>query len=335
MPAPAGFPQPGSLESLAAGPVLERLGAEQGYASGVEVVTAALGGDPKARELIELIGRRLGIGIANAINTFDPDEVVLGGGVAARAGELLLEPARTTALGFVLPGVGEATEIRLARHGAGCGRAGRSPAGGPRAGRGHRGGGGPGPGTQDRAAHGARARRDARAPPLSGRRSLDTPRMSSFERGPKRPGEHGQDERELVARLRDGDEAAFATLVQMYSPALLRLARMYVSTGAVAEEVVQETWLGVLKGLDRFEQRSSLKTWIFRILVNTAKTRGQREARSIPFSSTAPGAPATSPPSTPTASCRPSTRNGPGTGRSAPRAGRPRRTGFSRERRCG
>ena len=66
---------------------------------------------------------------------------------------------------------------------------------------------------------------------------------------------------------------------------MLRVARMYVSTEAVAEDVVQDAWVGVLKGLDGFEGRSSLRTWIFRILVNTAKTRGQREARSIPFSS--------------------------------------------------
>jgi RNA polymerase sigma-70 factor, ECF subfamily len=68
---------------------------------------------------------------------------------------------------------------------------------------------------------------------------------------------------------------------------MLRVAMMYVSTRAVAEEVVQEAWLGVFKGLDRFECRSSLKTWIFRILTNTAKTRGEREGRSIPFSSLA------------------------------------------------
>ena len=66
---------------------------------------------------------------------------------------------------------------------------------------------------------------------------------------------------------------------------MLRIARMYVSTHAVAEDVVQDAWVGVLKGLDGFEGRSSLRTWIFRILVNTAKTRGQREARSLPFSS--------------------------------------------------
>ena len=89
----------------------------------------------------------------------------------------------------------------------------------------------------------------------------------------------------LVAALRGGDETAFMMLVERYQPAMLRIARMYVSTNAVAEDVVQDAWVGVLKGLDGFEGRSSLRTWIFRILVNTAKTRGQREARSLPFSS--------------------------------------------------
>lgn len=89
----------------------------------------------------------------------------------------------------------------------------------------------------------------------------------------------------LVAALRGGDENAFEMLVERYQPAMLRIARMYVSTNAVAEDVVQDAWVGVLKGLDGFEGRSSLRTWIFRILVNTAKTRGQREARSLPFSS--------------------------------------------------
>jgi RNA polymerase sigma-70 factor, ECF subfamily len=92
---------------------------------------------------------------------------------------------------------------------------------------------------------------------------------------------------ELVEALRARDEGAFAALVDRYSGPLLRLARMYVSSDAVAEEVVQETWMGVIRGIDRFEGRSSLKTWIFRILVNVARTRGQREARSIPFSSVA------------------------------------------------
>ena len=76
-------------------------------------------------------------------------------------------------------------------------------------------------------------------------------------------------------------------LVDQLQPAMLRVARMYVSTAAVAEEVVQEAWLGVLRGLHSFEGRSSLRTWIFRILTNIAKTRGQREGRSLPFASLA------------------------------------------------
>jgi RNA polymerase sigma-70 factor (ECF subfamily) len=92
------------------------------------------------------------------------------------------------------------------------------------------------------------------------------------------------DEQQLVAALRAGDERAFETLIERYHRVLLRLALMYVPSRTVAEEVVQETWLGVLQGLARFEGRSSLKTWIFRILTNRARTRGQREGRSIPFS---------------------------------------------------
>jgi len=91
----------------------------------------------------------------------------------------------------------------------------------------------------------------------------------------------------LVQRLRAGDEDAFMTLVDRYGPQMLRVARLYVPTAAIAEDVVSETWLAVLAGLDRFEGRSSLKTWIFRILANRAKTRGLRERRSVPFSSLA------------------------------------------------
>ncbi len=91
----------------------------------------------------------------------------------------------------------------------------------------------------------------------------------------------------LVEGLRAGDEEAFRTLMREYGGAMLRVAQMYVSSRAVAEEVVQEAWLGVLRGIGRFEGRSSLKTWLFRIVANTAKTRGVREARSIPFSSLA------------------------------------------------
>ncbi len=88
----------------------------------------------------------------------------------------------------------------------------------------------------------------------------------------------------LLERLRQGDEAAFASLVDRHHGALLRLAMAYVSDRSIAEEVVQETWMGVLEGVDRFEGRSSLKTWIFRILTNKAKTRGVRESRHVSFS---------------------------------------------------
>ena len=91
-----------------------------------------------------------------------------------------------------------------------------------------------------------------------------------------------------VEALRAGDEKAFMQLVQTYGPSMLRVALLFVKTRAVAEEVVQEAWLGVLTGIHRFEGRSSLKTWIFRILTNTAKTRAEREGRSIPFSALAP-----------------------------------------------
>src|SRR6059058_3363598 len=101
----------------------------------------------------------------------------------------------------------------------------------------------------------------------------------------RRPDELADEQ--LVAALRDGDEGAFIALVGRYGPLMLRVARLYVRTPAVAEEVVQETWLAVLEGIDRFEGRSSLKTWIFRILTNRAKTRGERESRTVPFSALA------------------------------------------------
>lgn len=94
---------------------------------------------------------------------------------------------------------------------------------------------------------------------------------------------------EPVEALRAGDEATFERLVREYSPAMLRVAQLYVGSRAAAEEVVQDTWIGVLNGIGRFEGRSSLKTWIFRILTNIAKTRGQREGRSVPFSALGSG----------------------------------------------
>jgi glucokinase len=135
-PTAGDFPQTGSLEALAAGPVLDRLGAQVAVEhpdsalakmaapgeriDGRDVVRAAHQGDPGAVGALRLLGERLGVGIANAINTFDPDEVVIGGGVSV-AGDLLLDPVRETARRFVLPGVGERTEIRLARHGRDAG----------------------------------------------------------------------------------------------------------------------------------------------------------------------------------------------------------------------
>jgi RNA polymerase sigma-70 factor, ECF subfamily len=101
----------------------------------------------------------------------------------------------------------------------------------------------------------------------------------------ERAGAAASEEAEVLARLRVGDERAFESLVESYHGTMIAVALGYVKTREVAEEVVQEAWLGVLKGLDRFEGRSSLKTWIMRILVNTAMTRGGREARSVPFAS--------------------------------------------------
>ena len=135
-PTAGDFPQEGSLEALAAGRVLDRIGAgivgqrpdsalarmanDGRRIDGHDVVRAAHQGDPDAVGAVRMLAERLGVGIANAINTFDPDEVVIGGGVAV-AGDLLLDPARETARQFVLPGVGERTEIRLARRGGDAG----------------------------------------------------------------------------------------------------------------------------------------------------------------------------------------------------------------------
>jgi RNA polymerase sigma-70 factor, ECF subfamily len=98
------------------------------------------------------------------------------------------------------------------------------------------------------------------------------------------PSTRRADDQELVAALRRGDEDAFRTLVDEYGPFLMRLALMHVPSRAIAEEVVQDTWLAVLNGIDRFEGRSSLRTWIASILLNNARTRGQRERRVLPFS---------------------------------------------------
>src|SRR4051794_26279199 len=102
------------------------------------------------------------------------------------------------------------------------------------------------------------------------------------DRWPGTPPDDG-DERALVGALRHRDERAFAAVVRRHHAAMVRVARLYVADRAVAEEVVQDTWATVFSGIDRFEERSSLKTWIYRILVNRARTRGEREHRTIPF----------------------------------------------------
>ncbi len=95
------------------------------------------------------------------------------------------------------------------------------------------------------------------------------------------------DEDALVAALRRGDESAFAELVDRHTPALLRVAQGYVPTREIAEDVVQDTWIALLKGIDSFEGRSSLRTWIFAIAINIAKNRGIRERREADLAVTA------------------------------------------------
>ena len=116
--------------------------------------------------------------------------------------------------------------------------------------------------------------------------------MSAVERAAElrtRAREQSPDDTRLVQALREGDEAVFTRLVREYGPSMLHVASLYVRNRAAAEEVVQDAWLAVLNGIDRFEGRSTLKTWIYRILTNTAKTRGEREGRSMPFSALARG----------------------------------------------
>ena len=105
----------------------------------------------------------------------------------------------------------------------------------------------------------------------------------------------GDEDAELVAALRSRDERAFAGLVDRYHMSMVRVARAYVSSKEAAEDVVQEAWLGIVQGVGRFEGRSSLKTWMFRIVINKAMTRGTRDARSVPFSSLGPDEPTVDP----------------------------------------
>ena len=106
---------------------------------------------------------------------------------------------------------------------------------------------------------------------------------------PRMPDAPTWDDRDLVASLRVGDEQAFTALVDGWSGSMLRMARTHVPTDSLAEEVVQDTWLAVITGLDRFRGESSLRTWVYRILINQAKTKGVRERRTVPFASLAPG----------------------------------------------
>ena len=126
------------------------------------------------------------------------------------------------------------------------------------------------------------------------------------------------DDQRAIALLRAGDEQAFEALVARHYATMMAVARTYVKSRAVAEEVVQEAWLGVLQSLDRFEGRSSLKTWIIAIVINKAKTRAVREGRSVPFTSLESDEPAVDP-----SRFR-------GAARSTPGIGAPRRHGAPR-----
>ena len=115
--------------------------------------------------------------------------------------------------------------------------------------------------------------------------------MSWIQLRPSRPRDRpeGADaDLELLKRLQSGDEQAFITLVNRHHDSMLRLAKTFVHSHALAEEIVQDTWVGALRGIDRFEGRSSLRTWLLAILVNRARTTGVREARSVPVADTEP-----------------------------------------------
>src|SRR5919197_5129184 len=104
-------------------------------------------------------------------------------------------------------------------------------------------------------------------------------------RGDSRRSSGGRDDERLLDALRRGEESAFARLVDLHHASMVRVARLYVGTAAAAEEVAQEAWIGVLQGLDRFEGRCTLKSWIFAIVANCAKARGAKAKRNVPFSS--------------------------------------------------
>ena len=111
---------------------------------------------------------------------------------------------------------------------------------------------------------------------------IRVPVVSEDGTGPESAG--GAGDTDLMARLRAGDEETFRQLVVRWSPAMLRVARTFVGTAQSAEDVVQDAWVGVLRGLDRFEGRSSLRSWVFTIVINRARTHGVREARTVVWS---------------------------------------------------
>lgn len=115
--------------------------------------------------------------------------------------------------------------------------------------------------------------------------SAETSRGSSLAMPRLKPVPTDESDAAIVARLRAGDEATFASVIQAWSPGMLRAARCFVADAYAAEDVVQEAWLGVLAGLDRFEGRSSVRTWAYQIVVNIARARGRRDARTVPAGS--------------------------------------------------
>jgi RNA polymerase sigma-70 factor, ECF subfamily len=108
--------------------------------------------------------------------------------------------------------------------------------------------------------------------------------MATVDEGARPGAERLAPDADLVARLRGGDGAAFAAVLDAWSPGMLRVARTYVASDEAAEDAVQETWLAVIRGLDRFEGRSSLRTWVYRILINIAKSQGVRDRRTVAWS---------------------------------------------------
>jgi RNA polymerase sigma-70 factor, ECF subfamily len=130
------------------------------------------------------------------------------------------------------------------------------------------------------------ARRNSSRTPPSTRPRTKLRRVSDVDGTPQGAGLPA--DAVILAKLRTGDDEVFAAVLDAWSPGMMRVARGYVADDHAAEDVVQESWLGVLRGIGGFEARSSLRTWAYRIVINTAKTRGVRDARTIPISSLAP-----------------------------------------------